>query len=517
MIAKNSMFLEKWFFFFPLLVAIYPVIFLYSNNVEELLLSQIVIPVLISIIVTGICWFLLSFLIKDAIKAGIILTFFIILFFTYGVLFDWLVSSNLFTVKHRHLLPIVSIIAVYLAYFVYNLKNQELFINIAKILTVMVVVLLIINVSTVIPSEIKKNNDENQKQPGTENESLNNNTKGNLSSERPDIYYIILDEYASSSTIKNVFDYDNSEFTDALKKDGFYIAENSTTRYYESIISLTTSLNMEYPGVKISHLNFTKVMSEKKEFDYLGISQTELYDKVNNNKVSAFLKSQGYTVVVIDNYYGLIPAKGRMQSDISYNYVDENNVSFIDDFSLILIKSSMLKPFTYIVEQQPVRGLYTVSRYSTPYTLSKIPEIEKIQGPKFVFIHILSPHAPFVFDQNGGDVNRRHANDWKAKKYYRDQYIYISKQVASVADYLLTPSKNKPVIIIQSDHGPRSSDCVKDECLQIPLDDQFKVFNAYYFPGNCTDSLYPNISPVNSFRVTFNCYFNSNYPLLEDE
>lgn len=267
MIAKNSMFLEKWFFFFPLLVAIYPVIFLYSNNVEELLLSQIVIPVLISIIVTGICWFLLSFLIKDAIKAGIILTFFIILFFTYGVLFDWLVSSNLFTVKHRHLLPIVSIIAVYLAYFVYNLKNQELFINIAKILTVMVVVLLIINVSTVIPSEIKKNNDENQKQPGTENESLNNNTKGNLSSERPDIYYIILDEYASSSTIKNVFDYDNSEFTDALKKDGFYIAENSTTRYYESIISLTTSLNMEYPGVKISHLNFTKVMSKNKEFD----------------------------------------------------------------------------------------------------------------------------------------------------------------------------------------------------------------------------------------------------------
>lgn len=507
---------EKWFYGFPLLFALCPIIVLYTHNVGQLLLSQIAIPVIVAITAATISWAFLAYLTKNPVKAAMITTIFIIFFFSYGVLFDWLTTLNIITVKHRHLIPLVLFIAGYLAYFVYKLKNQELIINGAKILTVMVAALLIMNICTLIPSEIKKNVGENQNQRLAENALPVNTSSGNIFGGRPDIYYIVLDEYASPSTIKNVFDYDNSEFTNALRKDGFYIAENSTTRYHESLLSLATSLNMEYPSEKISHQNFSELMMYYKEFEFLGFGQTELYDKVNNNKVSASLKSHGYTLVVIDNYYGLLPAKGRMQSDISYNYYDEPNVGFIDDFSLILIKSSMLKPFTYLFEQQPVRGLY-MNRYSTPYTISKIPEIEKIPGPKFVFIHILCPHAPFVFDQNGGEVNLRHANDWKAKVYYRDQYIYITKRIASVADYLLTASENKPVIIIQSDHGPRSGDCVETECLVIPVDDQFKIFNAYYFPGNCTDSLYQNISPVNSFRVVFNCYFNGNYTLLEDE
>lgn len=511
----------KWFYVFPLLFAIYPIIFLYSNNVEELLLSQLYVPLTVALIASIFCWVLLSLLIKDTLKAGIITTILIIFFFSYGTLFDWLVSVNLVKIKNWHFLPITLFIAAYSGYFVYLIKNRELVINIAKILTMIVTILLVLNVINIVPYEINKTGYSDEKVVKTEIQLSNSQSVVNQTDIYPDIYYFILDEYASSSTIKSVFDYDNQEFTDQLKTKGFYIADNSSTRYHESVASLATSLNMEYPGEKISHQNFSKIANEGKEFDYLGFSKTELYNKVNNNKVSSFLKSKGYTLVVIDNYYTRIPAKGRMMSDISYNYLDENTVSFIDDFSLILIKTSMLKPFTYIFEQQQpgFRDTYTTSRYGTLYTFSKISEIEKIEGPKFVFIHILSPHAPFVFDQYGNDVNRIDALDWKEKVFYRDQYIYISKQIASVVDLLLDdPPKEKPVIIIQSDHGPRSSDCVApDECLDIPVEEKFKIFNAYYFPGNCSNTLYQNISPVNSFRVTFNCYFNGNYTLLEDE
>jgi hypothetical protein len=40
--------------------------------------------------------------------------------------------------------------------------------------------------------------------------------------------------------------------------------------------------------------------------------------------------------------------------------------------------------------------------------------------------------------------------------------------------------------------------------------------NAYYLPGEKKDLLYDGISPVNSFRVIFNEYFNENYELLPD-
>ena len=40
--------------------------------------------------------------------------------------------------------------------------------------------------------------------------------------------------------------------------------------------------------------------------------------------------------------------------------------------------------------------------------------------------------------------------------------------------------------------------------------------NAYYVPEGNETNLYDGISPVNTFRVIFNDYFNSNFELLED-
>ena len=43
------------------------------------------------------------------------------------------------------------------------------------------------------------------------------------------------------------------------------------------------------------------------------------------------------------------------------------------------------------------------------------------------------------------------------------------------------------------------------------------ILNAYHLPGDGIEALYPNISPVNTFRVIFNEYFGFNLPLLEDQ
>ncbi len=43
------------------------------------------------------------------------------------------------------------------------------------------------------------------------------------------------------------------------------------------------------------------------------------------------------------------------------------------------------------------------------------------------------------------------------------------------------------------------------------------ILNAYYLPGFDQSKLYKSVSPVNSFRLVFNHYFGTKYPLLEDE
>jgi hypothetical protein len=520
----KTILLEKWFFIFPLLIAIYPIIFLYSNNVQELLLSQIYVPIAITLVVTLIFWTLLSFLLKDILKAGIIITIFIVFFFTYGILFDWLVSLDLFTIKHRHILPIVFFIAAYLGYFVHLIKSRELIVNTAKILTVIVAVLLVSSIITIIPYDIKKMEYANRNAVYEKNPSIENQSPVNQSSEYPDIYYIILDEYASSSTIKEIWGYDNSEFENHLIMQGFYVADNSSSRYYQTEWSLATSLNMEYPGKKISHNDFYNLTMTDRQTDYVNISIIDLYQKINNNKVSGYLKNKGYTLVALDAWTSANRAKGEMIVDQSYIYTPYEKFYSIDNFGILLVHSTLLRPleiFEFFLSNPYVSDDEDFHRNTNLFILSKLKNIYTVPGPKFVFVHITLPHTPFVFDETGAVINKVNSLNWQNKKYYLSQYIFITNQITPIIDNIQQYSQKSgrpAVIILQSDHGPRPfNGRSSEENLDIPVDDMFKIFNAYYLPDTNQSIFYNNISPVNSFRLLFNTYFKENYPLLEDE
>ena len=43
-----------------------------------------------------------------------------------------------------------------------------------------------------------------------------------------------------------------------------------------------------------------------------------------------------------------------------------------------------------------------------------------------------------------------------------------------------------------------------------------EILNAYYFPDG-RESLYPSITPVNTFRMIFNAYLGTSLEILPDE
>ena len=49
------------------------------------------------------------------------------------------------------------------------------------------------------------------------------------------------------------------------------------------------------------------------------------------------------------------------------------------------------------------------------------------------------------------------------------------------------------------------------------LKQKFGILNAFYLPEVDNDILYPTITPVNTFRVVFNLYFDADFELLPDE
>ena len=68
----------------PLLFALFPMLSLFVNNANRLSFSQVTGAILVVLISTTLLWFLLDLLLKNKRKSAIIVSAFLILFFSYG-------------------------------------------------------------------------------------------------------------------------------------------------------------------------------------------------------------------------------------------------------------------------------------------------------------------------------------------------------------------------------------------------------------------------------------------------
>ena len=106
-------------------------------------------------------------------------------------------------------------------------------------------------------------------------------------------------------------------------------------------------------------------------------------------------------------------------------------------------------------------------------------------------------------------------DDSANKKFYLQQLKFANKMTIRTIDEILTKSEIDPIIIIQSDHGERTG-INWDEPTEDMIKQGLNNLNAYYFPNEKQNKLYNNISPVNTFRIIFNEYFDADFELLDD-
>ncbi len=95
--------------------------------------------------------------------------------------------------------------------------------------------------------------------------------------------------------------------------------------------------------------------------------------------------------------------------------------------------------------------------------------------------------------------------------------------VEKLVNEILLKSEVPPIIILQADHGSASSfpGHYGSEAWLHPADNMFRerlgILNAYYLPSGGSDFLYESVTPVNTFRLIFDFYFDTNYGLLDDQ
>lgn len=379
------------------------------------------------------------------------------------------------------------------------IKSRRNFLTFTKLLNIIAATLVIISLINIGIYQIRTIN-YGQGQTNKDSGKVGVIEPGNL----PDIYYIILDAYAASSTLREIYGYDNSEFIDYLTTKGFYVASRSRSNYLWTTMSIPSSINMNY-------INYSS--------DIVGIdpgATAIIKEMWQNNEVSQLLRSIGYRCIYISDVDYV-----KIMRGFGYDVWTQPRKLFgitLNPFTIKLIETTAGH---FIVG--PL--LETSARESILRTFDAIANVPNIKEPTFVCAHIMCPHAPFIFDRDGNPAKQdvfslQNEQMWQNKQGYIDQLIFVNKKVEALVDDILSKSDAAPVIVLQADHGPNSENSSRTpyaELTDMQINERFNILNAYYLPENGSQLLYESITPVNSFRIVFNLYFGTNYELLEDE
>ena len=479
----------------PFLFSISFALFLFANNVEEIsnlvAYDMIIPPILAFLLFSAAVFLILKTIIKDNHKAGVVSSIVVVSIFYYGVVYDLLKNRVILDIligRHKFLLPLwVFLILLGIFWALKTKKNLSGLTKILNLFTILIVSVSVINISVYYISRHKL-------ELATSNQVVS--LSEDLSSQLPDIYYILPDMYARADVLKEYFGYDNKEFLDFLKDRGFAVANNSRSNYRITYFSVPSTLNMEY-------LDRFKVLAESKSDlgDY-----SELLQTVKDNEVIKFLKNNGYKIV-----------RFRMDLPIDGADIDVGR-PILSEYNYLLLDSTIFRAFGV---RRTVFHTYFNWRMRTNIIKSfeRLAEVPSLYAndPKFVFLHLTPPHWPYFFAADGSPVAFKFTDYDKVdpkqeREYYLGQVKFVNKKIEEAVDAILSKSKDPPIIIIQSDHGYNS-----------PLDDgevdpiiSVKNISAYYLPGKHKKILPQNISAVNTFRFIFDNYFGTKLGLLEN-
>ena len=482
--------------FHPVLFAVFPVLALFAANVREGVEIADVLPALAWVLgATLILLALLGAAFRSLPRAALVVSVWAILFFSYGHV--WLpvsrgapTASGL-VLREDILLAswaLLAVVAIVLAALIRGWLPAA-----TGVLNVVGVFLVVVNVATI--------------GWGLFTSGARADLAGAVPLDPPDgelrdVYYIVMDRYGRSETIRELFGYDNDPFLDSLRDRGFVTAEESAANYPKTAHSLAASLNMTY-------LDELTRRAGRGSDDWVPV-----YSMLRGFRVADSLQSIGY------RYFHL---GSRWEPTRVDPAADVNATTGLSEFGQVLYDTTVAAPvarrlglFRLDPRERERRRLLEQFRI-----LEEIPQDDR---PTFTFAHVLLPHEPYLFEADGSPVTEAEEASRSPARNYVGQLRFANTRLREVVDRLLAgPEEADPIVIIQADEGPHP---VRYQYNQLSfrwplatrseLREKLWILNAYHLPGLEGVQVDPDITPVNTFRLVLREYFGADLPPLPD-
>ena len=282
--------------------------------------------------------------------------------------------------------------------------------------------------------------------------------------DRPNIYWVISDEYAGLDELDRYFHYDNTPFYNELRDMGFTVSDKSYNWSRDTYTILRGIL-----GLKYSASPEAETTPEKEQ----ALADGDL-------ALMKLMDNLGYKV-----YEAESTNKFRFHNRLNKEIVD-NSPRTVDGKAVanLLLEYSILYRYENAILRRLAPGLAPDTEREAVLNVfewAENPESMRDPGPNFTVIYVKCPHFPFIFDRNGKEVPESRRMELRNKKYYLDQLVFVTGHLRKICQNIIAEDPDS-IIVLQSDHGYRFVS-------NITWLDMTNIMNAVYFRGQPMESI----------------------------
>ena len=320
----------------------------------------------------------------------------------------------------------------------------------------------------------------------------------------PDIYVFLLDGYARSDALKQVFGLDDGAFLDGLRARGLTVSTHARTNYPITVQVV----------ISMFHMNLLTEIPEVRPLLDGTYRETEIgltHAVVQDNPLFDYLHSKAYEIEGIASGFAQLSLR---EAD---DFITSGN---INEFEIAILRRTILGDLVNVAAPDFISSQYRDRINATWATLGRLAA-ERPGHPRFVFAHVPSPHPPWVFNADGSprtspDIHTIYEDspdttgltDAQLKEGYSGSVQALWQPVLRTIDEIDRASAVPPVIVVFGDHGSWIGALPGDARLR------FLPLLAARIPGRA-NPLPDDESLVNLFPDLLNPLFESSFPRVD--
>lgn len=261
------------------------------------------------------------------------------------------------------------------------------------------------------------------------------------------IYWIVCDAYASFEALKQYYHFDNEIFYNQLRNLGFLTHDGQLPYAEVNEFSTLKALNF--------YTNFN-------QFDVTKENALTLHYCLKYNALFNRLKQQGYTFLATPTRFPFLHKLSDVNCKSSYKLTTLQFLYYCCKQNKFLgeLVSGYLNKNLYLQQEDVFQS----------FTNDII-----IPDKNFYYLHIESPHAPFVREVNNAYCNDQKSIVWGENEVGKNAYNFNDYQAGyvnqlqglnkKVLELLTMISQKDPngIIILQGDHGTFTTEALKEQ------------------------------------------------------